>query len=156
MNEQNFYFIAVLVTLFAVIGFFSYQTAVYNNHIESSSAKVEGLKQQGNKTLVKPFLEEVLVFLSSDRTDEHEFQEDSFDCEYFTRMLIKNASRNGLDAYSVIIKWEDMFLGHNIVGFDTRDAGMVFVEPQSDEVIDISPGSEYLGKIIQEYHVCKE
>ena len=132
----------------------SYGYAVQQNELRTIKAKYEGLLSQDNISLFKPSLKEILDFLQQDDTDKHEFIKDIYDCEYFTKDLIKNATKKGIKAYSVIIKWELSYTGHNIVGFETEE-GMIFVEPQNDKLLEVYPGAVINQRTVSDYHVCR-
>jgi len=157
--NEGFPTLLVIFLIFGLIyyvGFLSYGVAVKENYLRTVESKLEGLMQQNNTTVVsKPFLREVVSFMQSDSTDSHKYIKNRYDCENFTCDVIKNASRAGLEAYSVIIRWEGEWIGHNIVGFETSDYGMIFFEPQDDTFLDVYPGAEINGKTVSDYHVCK-
>lgn len=146
----------LVIGLIYYIGFISYGVAVKENYLRTVESKLEGLMQQNNSTVVeKPTLREVISFMQKDSTDSHEYSYMEYDCEDFTSDLIKNASRAGLNAHSVVIRWQGEYMGHNVVGFETSDYGMVFFEPQDDTLLEIYPGAEILGKTVADYHVME-
>ena len=78
-------------------------------------------------------------FLEDDQTDAIPFdREAEFMCVQFSHVLAHNAQQEGFDAYTLIIDADGMNeLGqkvrHALVGIHI-DGGVVFVEPQSDQI----------------------
>lgn len=98
---------------------------------------------------------EVEAFINEDKTDKNEYDLDEYNCHNFSCDVAKNANNQGLKAVYVGIRYyepKDETEGHAVVGFDTIDQGLVFIEPQSDERIDLQYGVSYLGsKIVDIY-----
>lgn len=151
------FIIILIVGMIYYVGFLSYGLNVKDNHLRSVESKLEGLMQQNNSTVLvdKPSFREVISFVQSDNTNNHMYIKDRYDCENFTMDTICNASRAGINAYSVCIRWKGEFVGHNVVGFDTCDMGMVFFEPQDDSFLEVYPGARIDGKVVSDYHVCR-
>jgi hypothetical protein len=86
----------------------------------------------------------VISFLSWDTTDLHPYQDGIVDnngvliqapynCGDFSANLVKSARQQGIDAQMVGILFKHA-VGHAIVAFKTTDAGIIYVEPQSDNI----------------------
>ena len=94
-----------------------------------------------------PTYNEMQVFLVSDKTNENLYN-DSYTCYEFTHDVLENAFSQGLKAGYVYIEFETC--AHAIVCFDTVDKGLVFVEPQSDDVVTVALGVHYWDRAIYE------
>ncbi|UCH71812.1 MAG: hypothetical protein JSW62_05285 [Thermoplasmatales archaeon] len=103
------------------------------------------LLQSGDKyNLHDPTYNEVERFIANDETDEIEFDEENFDCENFAQTVNSNAENQGIRCAFVIMYFEQNKTGHAIVGFNTVDQGMVYIEPQSDEWVEnFEIGNDY-------------
>ena len=83
-----------------------------------------------------PTYNELTSFIAQDKTNEEEYIEDVFDCEQFSQQVNTNAENAGIRCAYVVIYFDGTDAGHGIVGFNTVDRGMVYVEPQSDEWVE--------------------
>jgi hypothetical protein len=99
---------------------------------------------------IQPTKSEFDEFLKSDKTDEIEYDKETFNCEKFTERFLENAKETGYCCFAVSIKYLGDDVGHSIVGVMTSDEGLLFVEPQSDKYFDIYPGAEFDGQIVKE------
>jgi len=92
-----------------------------------------------------PSYDEAIAFVNSDRTDENEYTPD-YVCYDFTADFNSNAFQAGYRCGFVYIE----FFGsaHAIACFNTTDSGLIYIEPQSDEIVDLTIGQLYLGHII--------
>jgi len=70
---------------------------------------------------------QVEQFMLSDTTDQHPYTED-YKCGSFAKDVVANATATGIEAYYVIIKWEDSYIVHAIVLFPTIEDGDVYVD----------------------------
>jgi hypothetical protein len=92
---------------------------------------------------------EVVQFIKLDKTDEREYNPQSFDCKDFAAMLKENARQQGIICAVVSLDYVnsttgDATLGHTINAFDTLDRGIIFVEPQYDIFVDgVAVGADY-------------
>ena len=107
---------------------------------------------QGTEDLIQtgyyfrdPTFIEVITFIESDETDENLYTPE-YVCYDFTADLISNAAQLGYNSGFVYIEFASS--AHAIACFETTDAGLIFVEPQNDELVDVAVGQFYLGKII--------
>lgn len=95
-----------------------------------------------------PTFNETIFFLDSDKTDLKRYSE-YYNCVDFTRDLRNNAVEIGYSCGFVLITLEPL-PSHAIVCFNTIDNGLIFIEPQNDEVVTLHIGDSYgtLGIII--------
>lgn len=116
----------------------------YNNlSSDYSSLKeaYETLLAGGGYEIRDPAYYEVLEFISSDKTDENEYDPGSYTCINFAADVKNNAFYKGYRCGYVEILFPDS--GHAIVCFNTTDHGLGFIEPQSDYVMNLVIGQPY-------------
>jgi hypothetical protein len=82
-----------------------------------------------------PTYQETLQFIRSDQTDKNQYNK-SYTCSNFANDFINNALNEGYRCGYVII--ESPETRHAIVCFNTSDNGLIFVEPQNDELVTLT------------------
>lgn len=89
-----------------------------------------------------PTISEVRKFIKTDKTDSEEYEMGDYVCFDFAATFKRNAFSAGYLCYLV---WINMGVGagHTINAFNTTDGGTVFVEPQTDEVVELKIGEHY-------------
>lgn len=87
-----------------------------------------------------PTYKEMLDFIALDKTDENEYSE-SYTCIYFTRDVKNHAFDKGYRCGFVYIEFPNA--AHAIVCFNTTDHGLVFIEPQYDDIVVLEIGRSY-------------
>lgn len=93
-------------------------------------------------TLRNPTYGEMMRFLADDRTDSREYVEGEYVCSDFAAAVNNNAEAEGFHAAIVLIDFPGE-RSHAVVAFDTVDKGLIFIEPQFDEVVEVSLGISY-------------
>ena len=105
--------------------------------------------------ILKPTYQQVLLFISRDHTDikTHKW---SYDCTEFTNELIANARDEGIFACTAELTYLDGKSGHVLVTFNTIDRGIIYVEPQTDDIMtkDFGIGSVYWTNKIVKISSC--
>jgi len=97
-----------------------------------------------------PTYDEAIAFTNSDKTDENEYTSD-YVCYDFTADFNSNAFQMGYRCGFVYIEFSDS--AHAIVCFNTTDGGLIYIEPQSDEIVTLTIGQPYLGYIIVDFGI---
>jgi peptidoglycan hydrolase CwlO-like protein len=92
-----------------------------------------------------PTYDEAIAFINLDKTDENEYTPD-YICYDFTADFDTNAFQMGYRCGFVYIEFSDS--AHAIACFNTIDRGLIYIEPQNDEIVTIAIGQTYLGYII--------
>ena len=101
--------------------------------------------------LRNPTHEEMREFLARDETDANPYVAGEYNCVDFSAQLINNAKANGIRAAYVHIRAEKW--AHALVAFETVDRGLIFIEPQTDDVKKVAVGASYWGRTIVEFHI---
>lgn len=117
---------------------------MYNNQIDA------------DRIIVRPTYAEVLEFLAGDHTDLNTHR-DAYDCTEFTNELIANARDKGIFACATELSFLDE-RGHMLVAFNTIDRGIIYIEPQTDDIMtkDFSPGEIYWTNKVLKISSCWE
>jgi len=101
-----------------------------------------------------PTFMEMFKFLIYDETDSHPYIKDEFTCSDFTAKLIINASLSfNIRSGHVTLTYEGEGSRHAMVAFNTTDEGLIFVEPQSDRIVDVFVGCENHDRIVKEIYI---
>ncbi len=118
----------------------------YNEGYDAGYAQgTEDLIQTGYYTM-DPTYNKTISFIESDETDQNEYTPEDYVCYDFTADLISNAAQLGYRCGFVYIEFSTS--AHSIACFNTTDAGLIFIEPQNDEIVDIVVGQHYLGQTV--------
>lgn len=115
-----------------------------SNDYSSLKKAYETLWEGRGYDIRDPTYNEVLEFISSDKTDENEYDPGSYTCINFAADVKNNAFYKGYRCGYVYILFPDS--GHAIVCFNTVDRGLVFIEPQSDDVVNLVIGQPYWNR----------
>jgi hypothetical protein len=104
-----------------------------NASLSQNVSELKKLRYGSWYTQHDPTYLEVVRFIQKDTTDLFTYNETYFNCMYFAQYVDINVERQGIRCALVVLYFNGTDAGHAIVGFNTSDKGMVYVEPQSDE-----------------------
>ncbi len=121
---------------------------IKENEIESLERRLENLIREKEKLekekesirrrykVVNPYFSELLEFIRKDPTESNEWSEE-YDCTEFSNTFVRNFEKEGYFSCVVELNLYDGIeeFGHMIVAVKTQDVGLVYVEPQSDDII---------------------
>jgi hypothetical protein len=113
----------------------------------------DGLVAGHGYTMKDPTYKEMMDFIRKDKTDSKQYVEGEYICEDFAMDVCNNADEEGIRCAYVTIHYPDG--GHAIVAFNTIDRGLIYIEPQSDELVNPVVGKHYYKCVIPEpgyYH----
>ena len=102
----------------------------------------EGLIAGHGYTIKDPTYTEMMRFIADDDTDKAEYIEDEYECTGFATDLCNRAEEKGIRCAYVSIRFPDG-RGHAIVAFNIIDKGLVYVEPQYDDLVEIEIGKPF-------------
>jgi hypothetical protein len=91
-------------------------------------------------TVRDPTYQEALQFIAVDQSEKHVYSEE-YICVNFAADFNNNAFQAGYRCGFVFIYFPE--IAHSIVCFNTTDHGVLFIEPQSDEIVDVILGQPY-------------
>lgn len=113
-----------------------------------SAGYVNGTKDGAGTgyTIRDPTYAEMQNFIALDRTDSNIYNENTYNCYDFTHDVLTNAFNAGIKAGFVYIEFAAG--SHAIAVFNTVDNGLVYIEPQSDEIMTVAIGAHYWDRAI--------
>lgn len=89
-----------------------------------------------------PMLLSVKMFLADARSWRRSYKEGEYVCSDFTQEVVDAATERGMRCGYAVLRFKDSPIGHAITAFDT-DYGLIFIEPQSGEQLEISINKPY-------------
>lgn len=95
----------------------------------------------GSRELRDPTYQEALQFIESDQTDKNLYKEGGYTCSDFATDFKNNAWKAGYRCGYVLVFGPDW--NHALNCFNTTDHGLVFIEPQEDEMVTLTIGQPY-------------
>jgi hypothetical protein len=98
-------------------------------------------------TVRDPTYAEAIAFVNSDTTDENEYSE-TYVCLHYSADFKNNAFEAGYRCGYTHIKFPET--AHAIVCFNTVDEGLIFIEPQLDDIVTLVIGDPYWNRTIYE------
>jgi len=96
-------------------------------------AELDSAQELARDVLRNPSMLEVHDFITTDKTDENVIT-DEYMCRHIVVDFMKNAFEEGYLCYFVTIGFQ--VGGHAMVAFNTTDGGLIYVEPQSDDIVE--------------------
>ena len=93
-------------------------------------------------TLRNPTYREMKRFLARDETDSNPYIDDEYVCSDFAADVNNNAEAEGIRCALVEIKFLNGY-GHMLVAFNTVDRGLIFIEAQYDDEVEVIIGAAY-------------
>ena len=131
------------------------------NTLDIKNNKILALSEMYNNQLnadimiLRPTYQQILSFISKDHTDI-KIHKWSYDCTEFTNELIANARDKGIFACTAELTYLDGKSGHVLVAFNTIDRGIIYVEPQNDNVMtkDFGVDSVYWNNKVVKISSC--
>lgn len=106
----------------------------------------EGLITGHGYTINDPTYRQMMNFIEKDKTDRERYIEDEYVCEDFAMDVCNNAEEEGIRCAYVTIHYPQD--GHAIVAFNTIDKGLIYIESQSDELVEPKIGKRYYKCVI--------
>jgi len=106
-----------------------------------------------NLTLHDPTFDEMMVFLNIDKTNEREYIQNIYVCKNFANDFIVNASLFGLRCAFVTISYKKDIDCHAVVAFNVTGRGLVYIEPQSDKILDLNAGGNHEGHTVDKINL---
>jgi hypothetical protein len=137
----NIKFYVVMFLLGISLGAVDHNLGYVTTHI--AAANGDSIILHNNKSAVNPTFEQVQRFVEEDTTDKHVYSLDSYVCADYARDFHENAEKAGLSCRFIEINFEGRQTGHAIDCFYTTDQGVIYVEPETDEIINIKTGEWY-------------
>lgn len=122
----------------------SNQLQQLQEELSMTEEEVEKLNAGEKYDLINPTYENVLSFISEDKTNNMDYNEDTFYCIHYASLVNNNAESQDIRCGYVVLWFEGSDIGHALVAFNITDKGMVYIEPQTDEFVEnLDVGNDY-------------
>jgi len=112
------------------------------------AARIIDLKKDYN--IRDPTYKEAVQFIRSDQTNKNQYNQ-SYTCINFANDFRNNALNEGYRCGYVAIEFGET--SHAIVCFNTSDNSLIFIEPQTDEIVTLTTEQPYLDKMILRFSI---
>jgi hypothetical protein len=94
----------------------------------AASKECKDVELINNPQAHNPTWDELMSFLATDNTEQHEYIPNVYDCSQFSRDVHNNAEAAGIRAAEVQLKFDNMTEGHAVDAFITTDYGLVYID----------------------------
>ncbi|MEF8847755.1 MAG: hypothetical protein V5A68_01315 [Candidatus Thermoplasmatota archaeon] len=112
--------------------------------LQENLSEIRKLRNGSKYDLHDPTFLEAKQFIEEDKTDEIEYNNETFTCIDYVKKINDHAESKGIRCGFVSLNFNGTNTGHAILGFNTTDKGMVFFEPQNDNRVEnLEVGKEY-------------
>ena len=114
-----------------------------NSSNEDISLIVNQINSKEKYIMRDPSYSEALDFVLTDNTNEIKtYDELYYNCVHFSRDVNNHAEKQGIRCAYVEISLNNS-LPHAIIAFNTTDAGIIYFEPQTDDIVNLEIGKDY-------------
>jgi len=110
--------------------------------LELINLKIQQLRNKSKYELHDPAYEEVTSFLINDTTNNNSYHDTNYNCAHYSRDVNNNAEELGIRCAYVVLEI-NTGIPHALIAFNTTDDGLVFFEPQTDEIVLLEVGKDY-------------
>ena len=128
-------------------------------HSAATSWTFNGLTwtHNDNAQAVNPTWNQLVTFITQDKTDQHPYNINSFNCVNYATTVYNNAETSNIEAATVTMNLQNSAAGHAVNAFITSDYGLVYVDCTGNDAIArvevgkvyraVSPGAVQPGQI---------
>ena len=109
---------------------------VLNMSLQENIYELNQLRSGNKYETHDPTYEEVMAFLEDDLTDEMPYNNETFICLDYAVIVNNNAEALGIRCCVAEFHYNESESAHAIIGFNTTDGGMIYIEPQSDKLFE--------------------
>jgi hypothetical protein len=117
------------------------------NTLNVTYDEVELRRSDGIFEMYNPTRQETISFIMADRTSSKRYDEETFNCVHYSVEVKNNAESNGIKCAYVALNLSGEH-NHALVAFNTTDRGLLFIEPQSNEVVNLEVGKDYWAECV--------
>jgi len=106
-------------------------------HSATTSWTFNGLTwmHNDNSQAVNPTWNQLITFIAQDKTDQHPYNINSFNCVNYATTIYNNAEMSNIEAATVTMNLQNSAAGHAINAFITSDYGLVYVDCTGNDAI---------------------
>jgi hypothetical protein len=119
------------------------------SELNETSSELELRKSDGLYEMHDPTYSEAMNFIRTDKTNSKRYNEDTFNCAHYSLVVNNNSESVGIRCACVIVNLSGEE-GHALVAFNTTDEGILYIEPQSDEKVNLKVGKDYWADCVVE------
>jgi myosin heavy subunit len=111
----------------------------------SASLECWDVQLVDNSAAKNPTWNDLMSFIAKDKTENHTYILNTYDCSQFSRDVHNNAEAAGIRAAEVQIFFENEKMGHALNAFLTTDYGLVYIDctETPDKIARVKTGKEY-------------
>ena len=106
-------------------------------HSATTSWTFNGLTwtHNDNSQAVNPTWNQLMTFIAQDKTDQHPYNINSFNCVNYATTVYNNAEASDIEAATVTLNLSNSVAGHAVNAFITSDYGLVYVDCTGGDAI---------------------
>lgn len=126
------------------------ENAQLKEDLSSCKNAAKQAQDEIDSSLKNPTWAEMMAFILIDMMsyETPENLPENYNCVDYSGDMIKRAAGYGYFAQMVYMDYENSNKAHMVVGFNTTDEGLIYVEPQTHEIIELEIGGTYEDKVI--------
>jgi len=97
-----------------------------------------------NSQATNPTYDQLMAFINQDKTDQHPYDANSFNCVNYSTSIYNNAEAANIEAAMVSISLKNAVIGHAVNAYITSDYGLVYVDCTGrDTIARVETGKLY-------------
>lgn len=135
-------------TTAASLNNYNIENSIAAPYVEDVNAPSYSTTLNQDVTLITPTYEQMKNFLAQDTVSDIPYVSGSFECRHFATQVDNNAKAAGWQCGFVLICYAQG--QHAVIAFNTSDRGIIYIEPQTDDVINVAVGGTYQEQAIIE------
>ena len=115
-------------------------------HSSTTTWSFNGLQwiHNDNTQATNPTWAQLTSFIAQDKTDQHPYDIDSFNCVNYATTVYNNAEDSHMETAVVTVTLRNDYIGHAVDAFITSDYGLVYVDcTQQDTISRVEVGKTY-------------
>jgi hypothetical protein len=111
----------------------------------SASSTCYDVALADNTAAKNPTWKELMAFIAKDKTENHAYILDTYDCSQYSRDVHNNAEAAGIRAAEVQVTFQGDTYGHALNAFLTTDYGLVYIDCTEfpDKIARVKSGKDY-------------
>lgn len=119
------------------------------NSLNETYCEVEMRQSDGIYELHNPSYSEAMSFIKTDKTNYKKYDEETFNCAHYSLEVNNESESRGIRCAYVFVNLSGE-VAHALVAFNTTDKGILYIEPQSDEKVNLEVGKDYWADCVVE------
>jgi hypothetical protein len=119
------------------------------NSLNETCYEVEMRQSDGIYELHNPSYSEAMNFIKTDKTNYKKYDDETFNCAHYSLEVNNESESRGIRCAFVVVNLSGG-VAHALVAFNTTDKGILYIEPQSDEKVNLEVGKDYWADCVVE------